>query len=224
MNCVLPPCPRPCARPIEGSRPPRDAPRVRFVRVNRMIDCTLELETRGADLAWGSGGRRGWRRKWPAGAGPRRRRGSSPCSRPRPRPLRPPPWRCRCRCRRSCCSPAPPYRTSAQTDAPASPSTQEDHCRRLPHDLALAACLFPSLDPKLSSSSSLRSPPVALSGSWAGGCLHIYINKHGKPRPGTARGVAVAPRGCVCDSERERGVNTPSLDWKPAAGTTISQC
>jgi hypothetical protein len=93
-----------------------------------------------------------------------------------------------------------------------------------PHDLALAACLFPSLDPQLSSSSSLRSPPVALSGSWAGGCLHIYINKHGKPRPGTARGVAVAPRGCVCDSERERGVNTPSLDWKPAAGTTISQC
>lgn len=55
------------------------------------------------------------------------------------------------------------------------------------------------------------------------GGAYIYKNKHGKPRPGTARGVAVAPRGCVCDSERERGVNTPSLDWKPAAGTTISQ-
>lgn len=57
-----------------------------------------------------------------------------------------------------------------------------------------------------------------------GAYIYIYKNKHGKPRPGTARGVAVAPRGCVCDSERERGVNTPSLDWKPAAGTTISQC
>lgn len=162
MNCVLPPC----ARPIEGSRPP--------ARVNRMIvrwswrrggrtwlgevgdDADgvgngLQARVRGAEalpLVRGRARARFVHRHGVVVAAaadlvvlllPHIARALKPTLRPR-------------------------LRRNARRSLPPAP-----------HDLALAACLFPSLDPQLSSSSSLRSPPVALSGSW-GVPIYIKIN------------------------------------------------
>jgi hypothetical protein len=150
----------PCHRRARAQPRPGLAPRACGSRVNRMI----VFETRWADLAWGSGGRRGWSRKCPGGAGPRRR-GPSPWPPPPPEPRPPPPWRC---CpRRSCCSPAPPSHAPSRPELSGVTLMQEDHPRLAlvsrPFSLAASPGCLLALLPR---SSAPPPPAVALSGSW----------------------------------------------------------